>query len=138
MTKPEVASIARVHLDRIVATATARGKSVAMTPEAIDAIVREGYSMAYGARFLKRVIDDLVKIPLSQVWSLADAFTVDVVRGQGGRFTGRGDCDERGGVLIALRDSRSGTIPAIRRRPVAPSAFTGWLAAGASPCRNAP
>jgi ATP-dependent Clp protease ATP-binding subunit ClpA len=82
LTKAEVASIARLHLDRIVATALARGKAVTMTPDAIDAIVREGYSMAYGARFLKRVIDDLVKIPLSQQWSTADAFVIDVREGK--------------------------------------------------------
>ena len=105
-----------MHLDRIVATATARGKSVAMTPEALDAIVREGYSMAYGARFLKRVIDDLVKIPLSQVWSAADRFTVARCRARSSLGTGRRDCDERGGVADRGRDSRSANdSPAITR-----------------------
>jgi ATP-dependent Clp protease ATP-binding subunit ClpA len=79
LTKDEVARIARIHLDRIVATATARGKEVEITPAAVDAVVREGYSMAYGARFLKRVIDDRVKIPLSQAWSSGDRFRVVVV-----------------------------------------------------------
>jgi ATP-dependent Clp protease ATP-binding subunit ClpC len=79
LTKDEVGRITRIHLDRIVATTAARGKHLDMTPEAIDAIVREGYSLAYGARFLKRVIDDRVKIPLSQVWSSADSFRVTVV-----------------------------------------------------------
>ena len=27
-----------------------------------------GYSPAYGARFLKRVIDDVVKLPISKRW----------------------------------------------------------------------
>jgi ATP-dependent Clp protease ATP-binding subunit ClpC len=79
LTKDEVGRITRIHLDRIVATTTARGKHLEMTPEAIDAIVREGYSLAYGARFLKRVIDDRVKIPLSQIWSRAESFRVTVV-----------------------------------------------------------
>jgi ATP-dependent Clp protease ATP-binding subunit ClpC len=79
LTKDEVGRITRIHLDRIVATTTARGKHLEMTPEAIDAIVREGYSLAYGARFLKRVIDDRVKIPLSQIWSSAESFRVTVV-----------------------------------------------------------
>ena len=33
----------------------------------------QGYNPAYGARFLKRAIDDLVKLPISQNWK-------DVVR----------------------------------------------------------
>ncbi len=82
LTRDEVGRIALIHLDRIVATAAARGKSVEMMPEAVDAIVREGYSMTYGARFLKRVIDEVVKIPLSQIWSSAESFRVTVVSGQ--------------------------------------------------------
>jgi hypothetical protein len=34
--------------------------------------------VTYGARFLKRVIDDRVKIPLSQLWSSAESFRVVV------------------------------------------------------------
>jgi ATP-dependent Clp protease ATP-binding subunit ClpC len=79
LTKDEVAQIAQVHLERIVATSKARGKQVEMTPEAVESIVREGYSLAYGARFLKRVIDETVKIPLSQIWSSAERFRVTVV-----------------------------------------------------------
>jgi ATP-dependent Clp protease ATP-binding subunit ClpC len=79
LTKEEVGQIARIHLERIVATTMARGKQLEMTPDAVEAIVREGYSMTYGARFLKRVIDDRVKIPLSQLWSSADRFRVTVV-----------------------------------------------------------
>ena len=82
LTKEEVARIARIHLDRIVATSTTRGKQVEITPAAIDAVVREGYSMTFGARFLKRVIDERVKIPLSQVWADGDRFRVSVVNEQ--------------------------------------------------------
>ena len=59
----------------------ALGKTVEITPEAVDAIVREGFSLAYGARFLKRVIDDRVKIPLSQLWSSGQSFRVDAIDG---------------------------------------------------------
>jgi ATP-dependent Clp protease ATP-binding subunit ClpC len=79
LTKEEVGQIARIHLERIVATTMERGKMLVMTPDAVDAIVREGYSMTYGARFLKRVIDERVKIPLSQLWSTANSFRVTVV-----------------------------------------------------------
>jgi ATP-dependent Clp protease ATP-binding subunit ClpA len=79
LTRDEVTRIARIHLDRIVATSAARGKQVLITEDAVDAIVREGYSMAFGARFLKRAIDSQVKIPLSQLWSDGDHFRVTVV-----------------------------------------------------------
>lgn len=82
LTRDEVARIARIHLDRIVTTSNARGKQLEITPEAVDAIVQEGYSMSYGARFLKRVIDERVKIPLSLAWASADQFRVTVVSGQ--------------------------------------------------------
>ena len=80
--KDEVSRIARIHLDRIVATSMARGKHVEITPDAVDLIVQEGYSMTFGARFLKRVIDERVKIPLSQVWSAGNHFSITVVNGQ--------------------------------------------------------
>ena len=38
--------------------------------------------MAYGARFLKRVIDDRVKLPLSQRWKEANTFSATVADGQ--------------------------------------------------------
>jgi len=82
LTPEEVGRITRIHVDRIIATVTSRGKELAVTPAAVDAIVREGHSVAYGARFLKRVIDDRIKIPLSQIWGTADRFCVDVVNGE--------------------------------------------------------
>jgi ATP-dependent Clp protease ATP-binding subunit ClpA len=70
-----------MQLDRLVATTNGLGKSLAITPEAIDVIVRDGFSLAYGARYLKRVIDDCVKIPLSQLWSTGSTFRVTVTDG---------------------------------------------------------
>ena len=34
----------------------------------------DGYSLAYGARFLKRAIDDHIKLPLSRQWKEATCF----------------------------------------------------------------
>jgi hypothetical protein len=34
--------------------------------------------MAFGARFLKRIIDDRIKLPLSQQWKDANSFRVTV------------------------------------------------------------
>ena len=45
-------------------------------PEALEKLVVDGYSLAYGARFLKRVIDDRIKLPLSQRWKEANSFRV--------------------------------------------------------------
>ena len=81
LTRDEVTRIATMHLDRLAATALASGKHLDVTSDALDAIARQGHSLAFGARFLKRVIDDLVKIPLSQQWALADRFQVAVVDG---------------------------------------------------------
>ena len=82
LTREEVARIARIQIDRVIATAIARGKEVIVTSEALEELVRQGHSLAYGARFLKRVIDDRVKIPLSQLWSQADRFVVTAAKGE--------------------------------------------------------
>jgi ATP-dependent Clp protease ATP-binding subunit ClpC len=47
----------------------------------VDVLVTEGYSMANGARFLKRVIDDRIKLPLSQKWKEASSFRATVKDG---------------------------------------------------------
>ena len=81
LARHEVLTIAQLQLDRLVETARGLGKTIEITPEAVEAIVREGFSLAYGARYLKRVIDDKVKIPLSQQWSSGQAFRVDAIDG---------------------------------------------------------
>jgi hypothetical protein len=40
--------------------------------------VSEGFSLAYGARFLKRVIDDLIKLPISLQWRNGTRFHVQI------------------------------------------------------------
>ena len=82
LTHDEVSRIARIHLKRVTATLLARGKTLAIAPDVIDAVVKEGHSVAFGARYLKRVIDERIKIPLSQIWGTADRFRVDVVNGE--------------------------------------------------------
>ena len=51
-------------------------KRLEVTPEALNKLVELGYSSKYGARFLKRKIDDLVKVPITQEWKLGDSFKV--------------------------------------------------------------
>jgi ATP-dependent Clp protease ATP-binding subunit ClpA len=67
-----------------------------ITPEALDEIVRQGHSLAYGARFLKRVIDERVKIPLSRIWSQAARFRVIAVQNE---------------IVVEATDSESAAIP---------------------------
>ena len=67
----------------------------------------EGYSLAYGARFLKRVIENRIKLPISQRWTEGTAFTADVREGKleievvrrHGQLRARGD-----GVVQPLQD----------------------------------
>ena len=58
------------------------GNTITIEPEALEKIVTEGYSLAYGARFLKRVIDDRLKLPLSQRWKEANSFRATVADDQ--------------------------------------------------------
>jgi len=81
LAQDEVRTIARQYIDRIEATLRDRRKSLIVDDEALEAIVREGHSLAYGARFLKRVIDDKVKLPISEHWSEATQFHVRLVDG---------------------------------------------------------
>jgi ATP-dependent Clp protease ATP-binding subunit ClpA len=46
--------------------------------EALTAIVIEGHSPAFGARFLKRIIDERIKMPISLRWRDGSHFHVRV------------------------------------------------------------
>jgi ATP-dependent Clp protease ATP-binding subunit ClpA len=78
LTLDDVRQIAVKYLDAVVATLRHSNKTLVVEPEALDRLVHEGHSLAYGARFLKRVIDDRIKLPLSQRWKEANAFRVSV------------------------------------------------------------
>ena len=78
LTKDEVREIARNYLEQVTATLERSNKSLTVEPAVLEALVTEGYSLAYGARFLKRVIDDRIKLPLSQQWKEANIFRATV------------------------------------------------------------
>jgi ATP-dependent Clp protease ATP-binding subunit ClpA len=78
LTKDEVRMIAQNYLDQVISTLKRSGKSLTVEPAALEALVTEGYSLAYGARFLKRVIDDRIKLPLSHLWKEANNFRATV------------------------------------------------------------
>ena len=76
LTKEEVKEIAEMYLQTIGKHMSSYSKSLEVSPAALERIVEEGYSPKYGARFLKRKIDDLIKIPITQMWKHAEVFSV--------------------------------------------------------------
>jgi ATP-dependent Clp protease ATP-binding subunit ClpA len=76
LTHDEVRAIAVKYIEQVTSTLKRFNKTVTVDPEALEKLVTAGYSLAYGARFLKRVIDDRIKLPLSQRWKEANSFRV--------------------------------------------------------------
>ncbi|HYG11718.1 MAG TPA: ATP-dependent Clp protease ATP-binding subunit [Pyrinomonadaceae bacterium] len=77
LTMDEVRQIAVIHLDKLRRQMERSGKTVQVTERAIDSLTEKGFSPAYGARFLKRHIDEKVKLPLTAMWKGASQFVVD-------------------------------------------------------------
>jgi ATP-dependent Clp protease ATP-binding subunit ClpA len=78
LTKDEVREIALKYLDQVTSSLKRWSKALVVEDEALEKLVTDGYSPAYGARFLKRVIDDQIKLPLSQRWKEANHFRATV------------------------------------------------------------
>jgi ATP-dependent Clp protease ATP-binding subunit ClpA len=81
LTHDEVREIAQQYLGQVREALTRSGKALLVTPEALELIVTHGYSTAFGARFLKRYIDENVKLPLSARWKEGNRFDVRVKDG---------------------------------------------------------
>jgi ATP-dependent Clp protease ATP-binding subunit ClpA len=79
LTHDEVRAIARNYLDKVRLALAKGGKTIDVSDEALEVIVTRGYSMAFGARFLKRFIDEHIKLPISARWKDGDHFTVRAV-----------------------------------------------------------
>jgi ATP-dependent Clp protease ATP-binding subunit ClpC len=82
LTIDEVREIAKHYLEKTKIALVKAGKTLRMDDEALQWIVKEGYNIAFGARFLKRVIDERVKLPISARWHDGSHFHVKVVDGQ--------------------------------------------------------
>ena len=82
LTREEVREIARMYLEKTRAQMARYNKSLTVTDAAVDRLVELGYSLQFGARFLKRTIDEHVKLPITQMWKEADHFLVDVREGE--------------------------------------------------------
>jgi ATP-dependent Clp protease ATP-binding subunit ClpA len=81
LARDEVREIARHYLATIEGTLASAGKTIRIDDDALEFLVSEGYSLAYGARFLKRVIDERVKLPISARWREDSDFHVRVKNG---------------------------------------------------------
>ena len=82
LTEDEVKQIAQLYLGSLQRSMERQGKRVVITEAALNKLVEQGFSPAYGARFLKRTIDEQVKLPITNLWKAFTSFTVDVVEGK--------------------------------------------------------
>lgn len=79
LTVEEIKEIALKYISQITATLNISNKNLRIESEALDRIVKEGYNPIYGARFLKRMIDSKIKLPLSRKWKESDNFVLNLV-----------------------------------------------------------
>jgi ATP-dependent Clp protease ATP-binding subunit ClpA len=82
LTMDEVRQIAQIYLNKLRRQMEHQGKEVEVTERAIDLVTEKGFSPAYGARFLKRHIDEKVKLPITTMWKGATRFQVDAEEGE--------------------------------------------------------
>lgn len=82
LTRQEVKGITLMYLDGIRRCMHEHDRDLEVTDEAVEVLVDTGYSLKYGARFLKRSIDEKVKIPITLHWKEGDLFRVDAMDGR--------------------------------------------------------
>ncbi|GIU82484.1 MAG: hypothetical protein KatS3mg006_1548 [Pyrinomonadaceae bacterium] len=78
----EVKEISKLYLEKLRQQMEKQGKYIEVTEEALNLLTEKGFSLTYGARFLKRHIDEKVKLPITNNWKLANRFKVDVEDGE--------------------------------------------------------
>ena len=82
LSKDEVRAITLLQIDKIATTLAHSGRTLTVSPAAVEQLVTDGYSLAFGARFLKRVIETKIKLPISQRWAEGTAFVAEVIDGK--------------------------------------------------------
>ena len=82
LTMDEVREIAKLYLGKLKRNMERQGKVIEITDAAVDLLTEKGFSPAYGARFLKRHIDQKVKLPITNQWKSAMRFIVDAENGE--------------------------------------------------------
>jgi len=78
----EVREIAKHYLAQVTLTLAKAGKTMQVQSDALELVVTKGYNFAFGARFLKRLIDEQIKLPISAKWKEASHFVVKAVAGE--------------------------------------------------------
>ncbi|HXM36129.1 MAG TPA: AAA family ATPase, partial [Pyrinomonadaceae bacterium] len=78
LTMDEVRQIAQLYVERLTRQMERQGKNLHVTEPAISLLTEKGFSSKYGARFLKRHIDEKVKLPITAMWKTASKFLVEV------------------------------------------------------------
>jgi ATP-dependent Clp protease ATP-binding subunit ClpA len=78
LTHDEVRGLTVMYLGRISDHLDEYGKQLEVSDKAIDALVDTGYNKKYGARFLKRHVDEKIKVPITLKWKEGDLFKIDV------------------------------------------------------------
>jgi ATP-dependent Clp protease ATP-binding subunit ClpC len=82
LTMDEVRQIAKLYLDKLRRQMERQGKLMTVSEAAVNLLTEKGYNTAYGARFLKRHIDEKVKLPITGLWKTSSRFTVEVENGE--------------------------------------------------------
>jgi ATP-dependent Clp protease ATP-binding subunit ClpC len=82
LTMDEVRQIAVLYLSRLRLQMERQGKAFEISDEAVDLLTEKGFSAKYGARFLKRHIDEKVKLPITTMWKTGSNFFVTVEDGE--------------------------------------------------------
>jgi ATP-dependent Clp protease ATP-binding subunit ClpA len=80
--RDEVRRIAAIYLDGVRDTMEKSGKTLEVTEGALSLLAEAGFSIKYGARFLKRTIDEKVKMPVTLLWKEHDRFRVEESGGE--------------------------------------------------------
>jgi len=81
LTMDEVRQIAELYVSSLQRQMRRQGKDVSVTDEALNFLTEKGFNTKYGARFLKRHIDEKVKLPLTALWKTATNFVVELEEG---------------------------------------------------------
>ncbi len=82
LTQDEVKQIAELYLGIIKRQMKRQGKELALSEAAVVHLVEKGFSPTYGARFLKRTIDEIVKLPMTTRWKESERFEVTFEDGE--------------------------------------------------------
>jgi ATP-dependent Clp protease ATP-binding subunit ClpC len=82
LTMDEVKQISKLYLGKLSKQMEKQGKVLQVTEAAMNLVTEKGFSPMYGARFLKRHIDEKVKLPITTMWKNASSFVVDLIDGE--------------------------------------------------------